>query len=211
MADEVVEVSLRSDFYRDSYKKLVNALLLAALVIAALAGTLAYVFLNPAEPSYFAVNSDKSLIPLAPLDKPNLSQVALLRWSTVAVTSVYTYNFVNYQQELNAAAAYFTAEGWAAFRAALAESGNLENVINKKLIVSAVATGAPVILEQGRLGDIYTWRVQMPILVTYQSASQFSQQPLTVTMLIRRVASLDNAKGIGIAQFSVSGGSGAAE
>jgi intracellular multiplication protein IcmL len=79
-------------------------------------------------------------------------------------------------------------------------------VLAKKLVVSAVATGAPVILQQGLLFGTYTWRVQLPVLVTYQSASEFSQQTVTITMLITRVSTLTTPKGIGIAQFIVSGG-----
>jgi intracellular multiplication protein IcmL len=206
MAEEIVEVTLSSNFYRDSYQKLLTALLISATVIVFLVGVLVYLFLNPPEAKYFAVDTDKRIIPLVPLDAPNLSQAALLQWANTAAISAYTYNFVNYQAALTAAADYFTPEGWAAFRAALSDSGNLEDVIAKKLIVSAVATGAPVILDQGKLDNVYTWRVQIPLLVTYQSASQFSQQTLTISMLITRVSSLDSAKGVGIAQFSVSGG-----
>nr|WP_235776141.1 DotI/IcmL family type IV secretion protein [Rickettsiella massiliensis] len=84
----------------------------------------------------------------------------------------------------------------------------MQAVISKKLIVSAVATGVPVVLEQGLLAGRYTWKVQIPMLVTFQSASQFSQQSVTVTMLIVRVSPLESPAAIGIAQFIVSGGGG---
>ena len=73
----------------------------------------------------------------------------------------------------------------------------------KKLIVSAVATKAPVILQKGLLNGVYAWRVQMPLLVTYQSANEFSQQNNVVTILISRVPTLNSPRGIGIAQFIV--------
>lgn len=83
------------------------------------------------------------------------------------------------------------------------QSNNLEAVKAKKLIVSAVATRAPIILQKGLLNGLYSWRIQMPILVTYQSASEFSQQNNVVTMLITRVSTLNSPRGIGIAQFVV--------
>lgn len=43
----------------------------------------------------------------------------------------------------------------------------------------------------------------MPILVTYQSASEFTQQNNVVTMLITRVSPLNSPRGIGISQFVV--------
>ena len=91
---------------------------------------------------------------------------------------------------------------------ALQQSSNLEAVKSKKLIVSAVATRAPIILQKGELNGSFSWRVQMPILVTYQSASEFTQQNNVVTMLITRISTLQSPRGIGISQFVVGTASG---
>jgi intracellular multiplication protein IcmL len=71
-----------------------------------------------------------------------------------------------------------------------------------------VATRAPIILEKGMLSGRYSWRVQMPILVTYQSASEFTQQNIVVTMLITRISTIESPRGIGIAQIIVGPASG---
>ncbi len=76
------------------------------------------------------------------------------------------------------------------------------------MIVSAVATKAPVILQKGILNGRFAWRVQMPLLVTYQSANEFSQANNVVTMLISRVSTLNSPRGIGISQFVVAPGVG---
>lgn len=207
MADDAVEiVSLRNDFYRDNYRKVVLGLLLCIVINIGLTGALSYIVTHPPAPQYFATSTDGRIVPLVPLDQPNLSAAALLQWANTAAVAVYNYNFINYRQALQDASDYFTPDGWREFLNALKSSNNLDAVIAKKLIVSAVATGAPVILEQGPLMDRYAWKVQMPMLVTYQSASQFSQQSVVVTMLITRISTLSSARGIGIAQFIVSGG-----
>jgi intracellular multiplication protein IcmL len=207
MADDTLEVvKLRNEFYRDSYRKVVGAVLLAFIIILALVGAFAYLVTHPPMPQYFAITSEGRLTPMVSLDQPNISPSALLQWANTAAIASYTYNFVNYRQELQAASEFFTADGWRAFMDALTRSNNLSAVIAKKLVVSAVATGAPVVLQEGILNGVYAWRVQMPMLVTYQSASQFSQQSVTVTMLITRIPTINSARGIGIAQFVVSGG-----
>lgn len=202
----MVVVGLRNNFYRDSYRKVMSTLLFALIIIAALVTALVYVITHPPEPKYFATTIQGRITPLVPLSQPNTSPSALLQWANTAAIAAYSYNFVNYRQELQAASEFFTPDGWQEFLGAIKETRNLEAVIEKKLIVSAVATGAPIILQEGLLNDVYTWRVQMPMLITYQSASQYSQQAVTVTMLITRVSTLYNARGIGIAQFIVSGG-----
>ena len=153
---------------------------------------------------YFATSINGRITPLYPLDEPNQSDSAVLQWANQAAIASFTYNFVNYRSERQAASGFFTAEGWEQFLTALKLSNNLDAVKDKKMIVSAVATQAPVILKKGvMLNDRYEWKVQMPILVTYQSASEFSQQSNIVTMLITRVSTLNSPRGIGISQFIV--------
>jgi intracellular multiplication protein IcmL len=206
MADDALQtVMLRNEFYRDSHRKIVGVLLLAVLIIIILGSALGYMVTHPPAPRYFAVTSDGRLTPMVPLDQPNISRSALVQWANTAAIAAYTYNFVNYRQELQAASEYFTPKAWQDFITELNNSNNLSAVISKKLIVSAVATGAPVVTQEGILDGVYMWRVVMPMLVTYQSASEFSQQPIMVNMLISRIPTLNSARGIGIAQFVVSG------
>lgn len=204
--DQIQVVGLRYEFYRDSYRKVVGALLFCLVAIFLLVGSLVYIISNPPKPKYFATTIDGRIMPLVPLDRPNLGMSALLQWVNTAAVAVYNYNFVNYQQALQEASQFFTPDGWRDFMSALQSSNNLNAVLDKKLIVSAVATGAPVVLQQGLLLGVYSWKVQMPMLVTYQSASQFSQQSVVVTMLVTRISTLDSPLGIGVAQFVVSGG-----
>lgn len=200
-------VRLRNEFYRDNFRKIVGALLLCILVLIILVSALIYIVMNPPAPKYFATDESGRITPLVALNQPNLPTATLLQWANVAAVAAYTYNFVNWRQELQAASEFFTPEGWREFLKALDESNNLKAVIAKKLVVSAVATGAPVILQEGILGERYSWKVQMPLLVTYQSANQITQQSVMVTMLITRVSTLRSPRGIGIAQFVVSGAS----
>lgn len=206
--DALQVVKLRNDFYRDNYRKVVAALLLSFFIILTLAGAVFYIVTHPPAPRYFATSNDGRLVPLIPFDRPNLTNATVLEWANTAATAAYSYNFVNYRQALQQAADYFTPEGRQMFFNAVKSSNNLQAVISKKLIVSAVATGVPVVLEQGVMLGRYTWKVQIPMLITFQSASQFSQQSVTVTMLIVRVSPLTSPRGIGIAQFIVSGGGG---
>ena len=206
--DALQIVTLRNEFYRDNYRKVVAALLVSFFIILILAGALFYIVTNPPAPRYFATTNDGRILPLIPFDRPNLSNSAVLEWANTAAAATYSYNFINYRQALQQAADYFTAEGKQMFFNAIKSSNNLTAVIAKKLIVSAVATGVPVVLEQGVMLGRYTWKVQIPMLITFQSASQFSQQSVTVTMVIVRVSTLESPRGIGIAQFIVSGGGG---
>lgn len=201
--DALIAVTMRNNFYRDGQRKMMVILLLSILGNFILASMLVYIIMHPPAPKYFATSINGRITPLFPLNEPNQSDSAVLQWANQAAIAAFTYNFVNYRSELQASSGFFTAEGWDQFLNALQQSNNLEAVKAKKLIVSAVATRAPVILQKGILNGRFAWRVQMPVLVTYQSASEFTQQSNVVTMLISRVSTLNSPRGIGIAQFVV--------
>lgn len=201
--DALTQVMMRNAFYRDGHRRILSILFISISANILLLLLFAYVFTHPPEPRYFATSINGRITPLTPMTEPNQSDSAVLQWANQATVAAYSYNFVNYREELQASSGFFTAEGWTQFLDALTKSNNLDAVKAKKLIVSAVATRAPVILQKGVLNGRYSWRIQMPILVTYQSANQFSQQNNVVTLLITRVNPLNSPRGIGIAQFVV--------
>ena len=202
--DALKLVQLRNNFYRDNYRRVLGALMLMLFINIALVGLLAYSFTRTHEAQYFATSSDGRITQLHPLSQAVVSTSALLQWANQAAVVAYTYNFVNYRKQLQEASEFFTPEGWRNFEVALKGSRNLETVLARKLVVTAVATGAPVVLDQGVIGGRYAWKVQMPLLVTYQSSSTTYQQTLTITMVITRVPILNVPKGIAIAQFFAS-------
>jgi intracellular multiplication protein IcmL len=204
MADDILEkVVIRNAFYRDGQHKIILILLISMIANALLGLLIVYLMTHPPQPKYFATSIHGRITPLFALDEPNQSDSAILQWANQAAIAAFTYNFVNYREELQASSGFFTSEGWSQFLQALQESNNLDAVKAKKLIVSAVATRAPVILQKGVLNGRFSWRIQMPVLVTYQSASEFTQQNNVVTLLVTRVSTLNSPRGIGIAQFVV--------
>lgn len=200
--DALKMIHLRNQFYRDSYHRVLFAFLLCLLVIIVLAGLLVFMVLHPTKPRYFAVTPSGQITPIVALDKPNLSPSAVIQWASEAARAAYSYNFVNYRNELQAASQFFTPEGWKKFVDQLRESNNIDAVTAKKLVVSAIVNGAPVIIWDGTLPDgRYAWRIQLPLQVTYESSSVISTQNLIVTLLVVRVDTVYSARGLAIQQF----------
>jgi intracellular multiplication protein IcmL len=201
MAEDALElVKLRNNFYRDNYRKITGLLAFSLIIIFILTATLIYLIGNPPKPRYFATDSQGRLIQIPPLDEPNLSSAAVIQWTNMAIVGAFTFDFVNYRSQLQSISDYFTSEGWQAFIAAL--KPNLTAVTSKKLVASAVATGAPVVLQQGRLEGRYAWRIKMPMLITY-SGTDVTQQNVIATILVVRVSTLTTPKGIAIAQLII--------
>jgi len=153
------------------------------------------------EQTYF-VRSSTSDTEVFPLDEPNVTPSSLVKWATQAATSAYTLDFFNYQDNIDALEDYFTVDGYQQYLSALDWSGALDRIVKDKLISSAVAIDTAIILSEGVQRGVYTWRIQIPLLLTYQGASTRStQRTVAVTMLVTRMDTSLAPKGIGVAQI----------
>ena len=74
----------------------------------------------------------------------------------------------------------------------------------KSMVVSAQLTNPPTILKKELINRLFSWRIEVPVLVTYQNDTQYTQQYNMVNILITRVPILNAPRGIGIEQLVVS-------
>lgn len=192
----------KNNLYRDNYRRVMSYLIVAICVGLFFLGILAYQVLKRAMPQYYATTTTGQLVPLQSLDMPVVTNPFLLQWATLATRAAYNLNFQDYPNQLKAASAYFTSDGWDSLMNALKESGILDSLKNNKLFISAVVNGPAVILDQSVVRGRYMWRVQLPLLVTYTSASDERKSSLVVTLDIVRVPVVDAAKSIQISRFS---------
>lgn len=158
------------------------------------------------EPNYaiFTKDNKRYLQTLIPISAPLYNIQVLREWAVDAATSVYTYDAANYEVQLSQAISrYFTDAGADSFNKALESSGAIEQLLAKKLIVSAVAYDVPVVLTQGLFFGERSWKLQVPLLVTYQSASEKVTHRYIITMLIVQQPTWRFPNGYGIQQFTV--------
>jgi intracellular multiplication protein IcmL len=135
------------------------------------------------------------------LDRPNVSTRALLSWATLAATATYTLDFVNYQTSLDELKNYFTNSGYENFLNALNTSGTLSSIIEKKLVLTAVAIGPAIVIGEDEIRGNHIWKIEVPITVSYLSASAEEKRNKLVTVIVTQVPTTEASKGIGIAQY----------
>ncbi len=134
----------RNHWYRDRYIVQIRITALLILLCVLLALILAWVVSHPTQPKYFATTTSGELIPLVPLDKPNTTNDILLNWTARVVRRAYTYDAVNYREQLARLEPFFTDKGYEGFLAALNASGNIAAVTEKRLIASAIVNGGVI-------------------------------------------------------------------
>jgi intracellular multiplication protein IcmL len=188
-------------WYRLQYQrsmKLATGLVLA--LIAAVAVIAALVLTRPT-PRYFAATPDLRLAPLIPLDKPVLTQQGLLNWVAETISNAVSLDFLEWREKLTRTREHFEEEAFASFLASLQSSGVLDMIRDKRLSVSASVTRAPVIIASGLVGGKATWKIEFPLVVSYESSQGVeSAQNLMATVLVCRASTVTSPRGVVIQQ-----------
>lgn len=196
------QVVMRNEYYRDGYRKALRIAVVQSFIILGLIGAMFFVIhVHQPENRFFATTEDGRLIPMVPLNNPNLSDPALLSWVAQASTEVMTFGFNDYRRRLQEASRNFTNRGWESFTAALQNARIIESIEANSQVITAAPRGAPVIQKKGIVNQQYQWVVQIPMILTYQSGSRTRSDNWLVTLVVVRVPRLESPNGVGIAQW----------
>lgn len=189
-----------NDFYRSHYHTILISLILLIFLMMIALGVVFYQIMNRPLPQFNAVQPDGKSMLLIPNEEPNLLPDTILRWASKAATVSYTFDFVGYNNQIRAARPYFTEAGWSDYIGSV--NRLISTVVQNQLFINGIVSGTPVISNEGPLpGKGYVWRIQIPFLVTYQSANTTSKRNFYVIMSIVRVPTSENKQSIGIDQF----------
>ena len=188
--------------HRDRFRRLTKMTTLFCWVGVIQAVILICLLMTPAVGKYFVTTRNGDVLPVQPLSAPMVTNTYLQTWAGKQVESAFSLNFVNYEDKLKALQPNFTATGWSHFQAALEQTNISQQMMKSKLTVSAVVQKTPVILQQGVLNGTYSWKVRVPLLVSFVSASAHLQRHFDVLMIIKRVPVMDAKHSIQIDLFS---------
>jgi intracellular multiplication protein IcmL len=192
------------NFLRRLSKTLAVAVV-GAIGLASLLGTGIFVLkTHQIDREYFAYDSKTGvMVALKPLNRPNMTPTGLLSWTMDCVERSHSFDVVNYRKQLTNVMGCFTTQGWNGFYGALERSGNLTEVINKKMIATATRAGPAVIQKQGvnPQTGVYTYIVRFPMNVVYQGEGRMPSQKLMMTALVERVDTSESPDGVGISQI----------
>ena len=204
MSSEQQELEFTTnELYRNHYRVALGGVIVMSVLTVILSAVLIVMTIKRPQPKYFATTTTGNEVALYALSQPVVTKPYLLQWASMATRAAYSLSFESYEKQLDAVKPYFTESGFEKFKAALKSSGLLDAVIQKKLIMSAIVDGDPVIVKDFMLHGRHNWEVQLPLLVSFESASESRRRHLLVSMRIQRVPVLSAEKGIQISDFVV--------
>ena len=188
--------------FETAYKVMARIALGLGVSTVILASSTAYLAMTKPEPRYFATTTDGQILPLVPLDRPHQTAAEVSNFAVQAVTSSLTYDFANYRADFNNSLPYFTKPaGWNQFADAVQASQMLELVQTRRLNTTAVANNAVIVREGVNSSGVYEWIVEIPLRVTYQSASEVTGQNFLITVNIERLQTYESPYAMAISRF----------
>ena len=189
------------NWYRAQFRRAMKLALALTVALCASLDVAAILLLHQPKPQYFATTPDLRLAPMVPLDQPLLTQSGLLTWVSDAITGAMSLNFLEWREKLEAVRPNFDDDTFKSFLSSLESSGILNMIQEKRLSASSVATGAPVIIASGLVSGKATWRIEFPLIVSYESSQGVeSTQRLIATVLVCRASTATTPRGVVIQQ-----------
>lgn len=208
MSDEIKNsglamVLMRNAFYRDSYRRVAMLLTIIFFINCGLVVAIIYKYLTPPQPQYFAATAAGRIIEIHKLTDPTVSDQDVIQFVTNGVQQAFSLDYIHWRQQLNAVNRnYFSPEGFRDFFKALMDSNNLNTLIKYKMVSSATLTAAPQITSTMIVGGHYAWKVNMPLLITFDSsATQVPKIIMNVSVIVMRMPVQDFPAQIAITNF----------
>lgn len=192
----IMVVALRNKFFLMLYRN-VLLVFLASLLALGFSIFLAFFFAGrPVPPQYIAINEDGTYINLTPISecKPD---VEIQNFVMGATKRLFKYDFINFSDQLQDAAYYFTVPAWNAYIKTYGESKTLEAVKENRWVVTVNVNDIPEITKTQQMNGACTWDITLPVNVMYMgNKSQTVNQNLYFR--VQRQSVIQHPEGLGI-------------
>ena len=154
------------------------------------------------DPLRFYVNENEQFIEPVPLDKPSLSQAALINWLTDLLTQAFSFNYSNQSKVESILQDYLDSRGLETYRAMFENDRDLKTIKEKKMVVSVQLTASPEVVRESVVRGRYMWQIRAPIRIVMRNALISSMQERKMEFLIWRVPETDAPIGVRVTRFS---------
>lgn len=196
-------------WYKRQYQRMTTMFGMACLVaMMSIACNVAQFVMKPS-PKYFAQTPDLRITELRPLDEPYVTQEGLVNWTAETVSRTFSLDFLKLKDTLMSVREAYTDAAFEELVGNLKSNGTIDMIKEKRLSASVTLEKAPVISNSGVVAGVFTWKLEFPIIITYEgSAGAANAQHLVATVLVQRADTIQHPRGIVIKQLLMSVNSG---
>jgi intracellular multiplication protein IcmL len=192
-------------YYRTGFRIMMRVVNIQAVIILGLTIALSF-YLGTKEnhDRYFAETGDGREVPMEGLRLPNMGKMAIANWAALAAGEIMTFGFNDIDTRFAESQKKFTDKGWSDFRKAMIKSGLIDDMLKAQQIVTTVPKSPPILTEEGLINGIYSWKFDIPLLITFRSGGVKTSRPVTVSLVIETISTHDHPDGVGISEWYIS-------
>lgn len=145
------------------------------------------------EPRFAAVTPDLRIVELPALNTPYVSDDRVRTWAADCASGTMTLGFSDRRLRQEQSRKCFTGNGLSSLLQALQAVKFNETIESQFMNVRASVAGPVVITGQGiNKNVVYTWLVEVPLVVDYQKGGKTTKRNVNVQLTIVRVSNFDN-------------------
>lgn len=189
-------VALRNKFFLMHYKYSMLTFVASVLIFIFSLFFAIFFARQPVHPQYVPLNEDGTYFKLESLSvcKPDAE---VQKFTLNAIKKLYKYDYVNYTDQIQDAAYYFTVSGWNEYLDNFSASSVLSAVKENQWISTVDIGSVPSIIKQEIEGDLCTWQVSAPISVIYVGTRGQKTSGIVYLKVVRNSV-INNSEGLGI-------------
>lgn len=203
-------VALRNKFFFMFYRYSILVFFSSILTLISSVFVLLF-FTNQRVPAqYVPVNEDGSYIKLASVkDCESKTEAEVKTFVTNAAKSLFKYDYINYSEQLQNNAQYFTTTGWNEFLDSFKSSGTLTAVLENNYIVTNELLGIAELTREAYNDEndngACTWELKVPMLITYVGKNG-QKRTIDFYAKVSRVSVIRSEYGLGIKKIVITDG-----
>lgn len=194
-------VALRNKFFFMLYRYASLVFITSILTFAMSIGFFVFFSRQPVPPQYIPINEDGTYIKLLPIaDCNSKTEAEVKQFAMRAIKKLYKYDYINYAEQLQDAAAYFTGPAWNEYLESYQSAKTLFSVKENKWIVTVQPEGIPELIKNPYLDQndgACIWELKAPITVSYIGSNAINSKG-DLFLRITRVSVLKNQEGLSV-------------
>ncbi len=194
-----VVVALRNKFFFMLYR---YSFLVFITSILTLITSITFFFFfssQPVPPQYIPINEDGTYVTLLPIsDCQSKTDAEVKSFTMEAINKIYRYDYINYSDQFQSIAQYFTTNGWNDYLESYEASRTLSALKENQWIVTVRPKGLPEYVNEPQIvNNVCTWELKLPLVITYvgKTAEEVSGE---LFLRVQRVSVLKSQEGLGI-------------
>lgn len=194
-----IAVSLRNTFFFMLYRYSSIVFITSLLVFFTSIGFFVFFSKQPVPPQYIPINEDGTYINLLPVSDCNSkSEAEVKKFVMSAINKMYKYDYINYSEQFQDTAAYFTTQGWNEYLDAFTQSGTLLAIKENMWVVSVQPKGLPEYTKEPIIEEsACTWELKVPLTISYYGKTS-DQSRGDLYLKVSRTSVLRNQDGLAI-------------